>query len=88
MAASLQYISDVRINPITKRSWPFSRTCSLAPDDCRRVAGWQIRVSLGACHARDCTLPMFYVKTNKYNELKKSFVKSIGTVDPTGKEGR
>ena len=25
---------------------------------------------------------------NKYNELKKSFVKSIGTVDPMGKEGR
>ena len=56
-AASLQYISDVRINLIVA----FFATCSLAPDNCRRVAGWQIRVSLGACRARDCTLPMFYV---------------------------
>ena len=72
-AASLQYISDVRIYKCqSPRGRGLFRTCSLAPDDCRRDAGWQIRVSLGA----------------KYNELKKSFVKSIRTVDPTGKEGR
>ena len=39
----------------------FPRSCSLALDDCRRVAGRPIGVSLGTCRARGCALLMFCV---------------------------
>ena len=39
----------------------FSRTCNLALDDCRHVAGRPLGVSLGTCHARGCALLMFCV---------------------------
>ena len=39
----------------------FSRTCSLALEDCRRVAGRPLGVSQGTCRARGCALLMFCV---------------------------
>ena len=39
----------------------FSRTCNLALDDCRRVAGRPLSVSLGTCRAQGCALLMFSV---------------------------